>query len=168
MTKRSHLWLGALVAVSIVQQRLTTDLGLFEAVAFVFGSILPDIDVGWSMRETERTPFKQRTLLASHRGFTHHIIIPIMLIILSFFMRSSNGFMSLYVLYLGLGIALHDALDMLSPLGVPYGFTYQKRIALKFYRTGEVSEYLFVFAVTSIIVVFLFEHFKYFFAGGNT
>jgi len=148
MTKKSHVIIGIAVAGFILRHHLNTEVGVGELTSMVIGSYFPDIDVRWSMRRRKRR-VRERSMLLDHRGITHHIAIPILLVALGLlYLRVSP-----YLLFFGLGVMLHDLLDMLSPLGIPYGYSYSQRIAFHLYSTGSWKEYAFVLLVLMVSVV---------------
>ncbi len=115
-----------------------------NSALFIMGSILPDIDIYWY--KLNKMFFSHRTLSLSHRGWTHHLFLPMLGIVVSLY------YSNLHCVYIFMGVLLHDILDMFSYSGVPYGFTYKKRIGLKVYRTGSLSEFLFLAVVVEILM----------------
>lgn len=156
MSRRSHLWIGILIGINVAFiAGAMPVLAILITVAVAAGSILPDVD----MLYADKMPFNERGMLTSHRGWTHHPLIPVLIIIISLiFSASDEHLFSAGVLYVGIGIALHDALDMLSPLGVPspLSFNYRKRVAVPVYITGDVSEYVLTGVITLVLMVPLF------------
>lgn len=154
MTVRNHLTVGALFglgAVGIDLSRLTvlTRLQVLMFAAVVIGSVIPDIDLTLTGFKHEK--FTERTFL-SHRGITHHISLPVAIAIAGFF---STGVNKAVLIAFAIGVAVHVVTDMFSPLGVPYGLKYQKRIRIPVYTTGNPSELMFV-AVISLLILTMF------------
>jgi type-F conjugative transfer system pilin assembly protein TrbC len=152
------LWLGSLAAFDVFNPLYAADkrLAMLCTFACIAGSVIPDIDVKWSvdMRTKTFMPFKKRTLLSNHRGWTHHLFLIIFLAVVGFFIQ--NQFIQSIFLAFALGIAIHDFADMLSPLGIPY-FTYQDRIHFTMYKTGKLSEFAFV-SIATIGLIALSPH----------
>ena len=155
MTVRNHLLVGALFglgAVGIDLSRLTalTHLQVLMFAAVVIGSVIPDMDLTLSGFKHEK--FKNRTFL-SHRGITHHILLPVVIAIAGFL---SAGITKAILIAFTIGVAVHIVTDMFSPLGVPYGLKYQKRIGLPVYTTGSASELVFMVIVSLLILTMFF------------
>lgn len=151
MTLKNHLAVGALFglgAEGINISRLTlTHLQVLMLAAVVVGSVAPDIDLTLSGFKHEK--FKDRTFL-SHRGITHHILLPVFLAVLGFALAKP------ILVAFALGTAVHIITDMFSPLGVPYGLKYQKRARVPLYETGKRSEKAFAFFVSMLITAVFF------------
>ena len=124
MTTGTHILAGVLAALYL-------NLPVIPAVV---GAVMPDIDI-------KRGFPKKRNLFNAHRGITHHIIIPIMLIALSFYLKEM-GFSLIYknLLSFSIGYTTHLLLDILTPLGIPYTHKFYPRISLKVFRSGKTSE----------------------------
>ncbi len=150
MSKRSHMWIGMLTALNIIHGLSSIEVLKFLAV--VLGSIFPDMDMAWNKN---KKPFRERTLL-SHRGITHHPLVVLLLLIIGFYEREVNIMFGVLILCFTVGVVLHDFLDMFSPLGIPIGLNYRKRLAVKLYKTGELSEYLLVALLTVVLLVPIF------------
>jgi inner membrane protein len=112
-------------------------------LACAVGSIAPDFDLFWSNRNLK---FKERTLLNSHRGITHHAFLGI------FFFLSAFLVSSLVFKAFAIGYFLHLFADMFSGLGIPYG-SYRKRLGFNFYRTGTISEFLVLLMFVSVFLL---------------
>ncbi|AEA33630.1 metal-dependent hydrolase [Hippea maritima] len=152
MKLKSHFFVGLLLAPGVAgidPGRITsvTDLQVLLIGVFLIGNIIPDIDLALTGFKYER--FKERTLL-SHRGITHHIFLPIIAALAGFLLNEPPRSI---VLAFAFGLALHVALDALSPLGVPYGLKYQKRLSIPLYTTGKWSEGFFLAILTLSIIL---------------
>jgi len=163
LTRYSHLWLGSLAALDIFNPLYAADkrLAMFCTFACIAGSVIPDIDIKWSVDMKTKTymPFKKRSLLTNHRGWTHHLFLIIFLAVIGFFIQ--NQFAQSMFLAFTLGVVIHDFADMLSPLGIPY-FRYQDRIHFTLYKTGKLSEFAVVLiASIGLIVLSPFSVFAY-------
>lgn len=140
----SHL----VTATSVILAGASVGIATPNADSFCYfwvGSILPDIDVYWKVESSKKS------LLLSHRGWTHHLILPVIIALIALTIHD------IHIVYLSAGILFHDIMDSFSYTGVPYGLKYWKRIRFKVYKTGGLSEMLFVFAfivlsVASIII----------------
>lgn len=132
---------GLTTASFIAPHLLTFDYR--EAIlAVVIGSIIPDFD----LYGTKKKFFKERTLLSSHRGWTHHIILALILILVSIIMQNP------IIEGLVVGYCSHIFIDGFSPLGIPYWY-YQDRISMNLYRTGKFSEYFVMFIIVVLGVI---------------
>jgi inner membrane protein len=138
MTAGTHILAGILVATLL-------KLPVLPAAV---GSIFPDIDVGKGLPP----PYK-RNLLNSHRGITHHPVIPLCLLVLVFFLRM-KGFcsVSVYLLSFTVGYISHLLLDVLNPLGIPYKFSYYPRLTLKLMKTGKWGEIFVILLLISTLL----------------
>jgi len=154
LTRYSHLWLGSLAALDIFNPQYAVDnrLAMLCTFACIAGSVIPDIDIKWSVDMKTKTymPFKKRSLLTNHRGWTHHLFLIIFLALVGFFIQ--NQFAQSVFLAFTLGVVIHDFADMLSPLGIPY-FRYQDRIHFTMYKTGKLSEFAVVLIVSIGLIV---------------
>jgi inner membrane protein len=115
----------------------------------VLGSILPDVDLKKGL------PFpNQRTLFNSHRGITHHILIPIVLLFVSITVKDFlNKSLGLNLLSFTVGYFSHLFLDALTPLGIPYSTKYYPRFSFKLFKTGKIGE-LFVILILIALLIF--------------
>ncbi|WP_456397958.1 metal-dependent hydrolase [Desulfurobacterium sp.] len=140
MTTGTHVLAGVAIA-------LYFKLPIFPAV---LGSVFPDVDL--------RKGFpKKRTLFNAHRGITHHVAIPVLLVFVSFFFRGIiPSIIFRDILSFSLGYASHLLLDALTPLGVPVGFSYRQRFSFKLLKSGKISEIV----VALLLLVFLAGIFK--------
>ncbi len=129
--------------------------GLAVALAFklppapaIFGSILPDFDL-----KLRLPPPWKRTLFNSHRGITHHVAIPVALLIFSFAVKNFVSYtLYRYFLAFSLGYASHIFLDFLTPLGVPFGVKYYPRLRGNLVRTGKFGEIVVLLILLAFIV----------------
>ncbi len=155
MTVRNHLLIGTFfglgaVGIDLVHITALTRLQVLMFAAVVIGSVIPDIDLTLSGFKHEK--FKDRTFL-SHRGITHHILLPVAIAIAGFL---STGVNKAVLIAFAVGVAVHIVTDMFSPLGVPYGLKYQKRVRIPVYTTGNPSEWVFMVAVSLLILTMFF------------
>ena len=146
MKVKSHLAVGTLVGIGAVGVHDLTRLQVLMLAAVIIGSVIPDVDLTLTGFKYEK--FKDRTFL-SHRGITHHVLLPIVIALLGFI------FSRPVLVAFALGLGVHIITDMFSPLGVPYGFKYQKRVKIPLYTTGKLSENVFlVFVLLLVFAVF--------------
>jgi len=143
MTAGTHILGGILLAAVL-------NLPLLPAA---IGSVIPDIDLNKGLPK----PW-ERTLFNSHRGITHHILIPIALIALSIFLRDNYSLeVGKYLLSFSIGYTSHILLDILNPLGVPFSYKYYPRLSLKFVRSGKVGEIFVILTLVAILIYFVDE-----------
>ena len=157
MKVKNHLFIGFLVGVGISGVHfhrfiMPTHTQVVLISAVMVGSILPDID--FTIKGFKKQSFKERTML-SHRGITHHLLFPVIIFLCSLFY---TGYLKVMLYGMSIGISVHIFLDMFSPLGIPapYSLKYQKRIAIPLYRTGSLSELVFIITLILLMAV-LFE-----------
>ena len=141
MTAGTHILGGILLAA----------LFHLPVIPAAFGSVLPDIDLKKGL------PKKQnRTLFNSHRGITHHVAIPITLILLSLYFRDNYSYeLGRYLLSFSIGYVSHILLDILNPLGVPFTLKYYPRLSLKFVRSGKLGEIFVILTLITILIYFI-------------
>jgi len=84
-----------------------------------------------------------------HRGFTHYVYIPLLIILLSFFIDVRD-----IIFWFGVGYLSHWFADSLTPSGVPLSQFDNHRIHLfgGRIRTGSFIEYVFAFGFLIIVV----------------
>ncbi|MGC8815480.1 MAG: metal-dependent hydrolase [bacterium] len=126
MTKRSHILVGFCFGLIFNVNPLLS----------IVGALIPDIDITWGK-------YFRNNFWLSHRGFTHHFIIPLILLILSIFY---NKF-SFILLPISVGYFSHLLADLLTINGIPLFFSYYPRISLKLLKTGSFLEYFIVFSL---------------------
>lgn len=155
MTRYSHMWIGFLSSMAMYNPLQSSDrrLSLILMASCMFGAVAPDFDMHW-------TGFRQKTqehaaywspksnLFNSHRGWTHHIFVPFILVLISLFL--SFPYKEILMAFT-FGVIVHLVTDMFSPMGIPV-FKNKDRARLPLYKTGQVSEILFVI----ILSVFMF------------
>jgi len=154
MTKLSHQLTGVAGAFAVY---LFTHNPIC-AFLFYVGSITPDVDVLWNNLSEYNSKWY------AHRGFTHSILIPLILFSLAVMLYIAEGFSvipifqlyenkflnlslrwSLLIALFSLGYSLHLFLDSMSPSGIPKTFSYYPRLKLwVLYRVGSPTEYLIV------------------------
>jgi inner membrane protein len=120
--------------------------GLLFNVPVVFamiGSVLPDIDIKWAGM------YKGNTLLTSHRGITHHVIVGaigmLSIFLIPLFFHVPSLIMDFYKGFV-VGYISHLFADTMTKSGIPY-WKHKDRIAVKLFRTRSFGEYAFVFAL---------------------
>lgn len=151
MTRYSHMWLGFATGVRVFGINHWTPEYVGSFFALMLGSIAPDLDVkifGMSSKA-----YRDRTMF-SHRGIFHHIALPILFYIFSFYFKNM-GFM---IRWFAIGYAVHLIADMFSYTGVPYGLRYKDRIRFRLYATRTPTEALMVFLFTGILVASWFVY----------
>jgi inner membrane protein len=140
MTFGTHV-LGALILSSFLN---------LPVIPAVLGSVIPDIDHGKGL-----PPPKKRTLLNSHRGMTHHLAIPLALFLISLTVKDFlNERAGIDLLSFSAGYFSHLILDALTPLGIPYKFSYYPRFSLKLLKTGKLGE---IFVILIFVIALIFE-----------
>ncbi len=138
MTSATHALVAVLVAISF-------DLPIVPAV---FGALLPDVDLRFGLQNYKR----ERGLLKSHRGITHHAaLIPGLFIFglfaKDFFVDPVAG----YLLSFSVGYISHLILDTFNPLGIPYRLGYYPRFSLKVVRTGGKGEIFVILLLVALL-----------------
>ena len=120
--------------------------GMLFNVPVVFamiGSVLPDIDIKWTGM------YKGNTLLTSHRGITHHVIVGIIgllsIFLIPLFFHLPTLIMDFYK-GIVVGYISHLFADTMTKSGIPY-WKHKDRMAVKLFRTKSFGEYVFVFAL---------------------
>jgi membrane-bound metal-dependent hydrolase YbcI (DUF457 family) len=163
MTRFSHVITGTITAVAV----LLAWKNPVNAVAFFLGNLFPDVDVKWN----NMSNFKRAWY--AHRGITHSLVIPLLLLLSSgaIFILETAGKLPVFpfvssgievtirlsevVLFFALGVLLHLFFDAMTPTGIPKGLRYYPRFRLPtVYRTGELRE-LLVVAVYCVVLSFL-------------
>ncbi|MEM3829556.1 MAG: TrbC family F-type conjugative pilus assembly protein, partial [Conexivisphaerales archaeon] len=158
------MWVGFLSSLVMYNPIQLADkrMALIEMGACIFGSIIPDIDVKWSANRTSYFRFtgdkmnrnnykpQKHTLLNAHRGWTHHIFLPIILVLIGLFL---NGFYQQVLFAFTFGVIIHIATDMFSPMGIPL-LGNNTRVSLPLYKTGKISEFFFVSAISAVLFFF--------------
>ncbi len=141
MTAGTHVLAGILVAAFL-------KLPVLPAAV---GSLIPDVDIGKGL-----PPPYRRTLFNSHRGITHHPAVPLLLVFVAFFLKT-KGFCDIYIYLISftVGYASHLILDVLNPLGIPYGFSYYPRFSLKLMKSGKLGEIFVILFLVSTLLVFV-------------
>ncbi len=114
----------------------------------VFGALLPDVDLKNGL------PFpSKRTLLNSHRGITHHPLIPLVLFFLSLGVKDFlNKNLGINLLSFTVGYSSHLLLDLLTPLGIPYKTKYYPRLSLKLFKTGKLGELFVILILVGLLI----------------
>ncbi len=121
-------------------------------------ALIPDVDVFWGWRKLKG---RDRTLLNSHRGFTHHVLLVPVLFTLAFLLLVVAGtFIGNVALSFAVGYASHIFMDSLTPLGIPYKKSYYPRFSLRIYKTGSTAELVIVTIALVMIYVFTGDRIK--------
>ncbi len=146
MTSGTHILFGVVVASALK----------LPIVPAMIGSILPDMDLKKGL------PFRQnRTLFNSHRGITHHPIIPIMLFMVYIYISQNfphEIVLNKILLSFDVGYASHLLLDMLNPLGIPFTFSYYPRLSFKITRTGGIGEVITAVCLICALIELVNKH----------
>jgi inner membrane protein len=162
MTAKGHLALALLPAIPLSTLFTCNEQFLFLG-AVGFGALLPDIDEPNSY--IGRKLFFIAELLKiiglKHRTFTHYLILPLLLFILSLFLINIG---KVAVLGLAFGIFMHDIGDMLTKGGIKgffYPFMKNKTIRILPHReafyTGSIQEYIIVFFIYMIDIYLVYK-----------
>jgi len=152
MTAKGHLALALLPAIPIAAY-----LNPQEQVVFLgavgFGSLLPDIDEPNSYigRRFDFLSIPLKILGIKHRTFTHYLIFPLTIFLISIFL---SGIYKTAGLGIAFGMLMHDIGDMLTKGGIKgffYPFLKEKTIRIlpkniAFY-TNSVTEYMLIFVL---------------------
>jgi Predicted membrane-bound metal-dependent hydrolase (DUF457). len=127
--------------------------GMLFNVPVVFamlGSVLPDIDIKWAGM------YKGNTLLTSHRGITHHVIVGaiglLSIFLIPLFFHVPSLIMDFYK-GIVVGYISHLFADTMTKSGIPY-WKHKDRIAVKLFRTRSFGEYAFVFALLTATIFY--------------
>ena len=165
MTAKGHLALALLPAIPIAANLNSQEQMIFLG-AVGFGALLPDIDEPNSYigRRFEFISIPLKILGIKHRTFTHYLIFPLMVFLISLFL---SGIYQLAGFGLALGILMHDIGDMLTKGGIKgffYPFLKEKTIRLlpkefAFY-TNSVTEYVIV-AILYLVDFYLVNKYIY-------
>jgi len=134
MTTISHLILGY-ISASVLS---------LDPVPALAGSVLPDKDLVWGLRRAG-----ERTLFNSHRGVTHHPVIPVIMFLIYLLYFPNDLFLSFTV-----GYTSHLVADSLTPLGIPYRWGYYPRLSFKLFKTGSSLEVVVMVAVVGVWLYF--------------
>lgn len=106
---------------------------------YLFGTVIPDIDSPHSLIG------RYAYLPIRHRTWTHCFLPIILCVIISVWFRP--------VVFFGIGIFIHLFYDSFSGTGIRWLYPLQFRYVCVLYRTGGLSEYIFV-AISSIALLF--------------
>jgi len=136
MTKKSHIFIGFSFGLLFNVNPLLS----------IVGSLIPDIDIIWGR-------YFKNNFWFSHRGFTHHFIIPLFLLFSAMFYENL-GFILLPV---SIGYFSHLLADLLTINGLPLFFSYYPRISLKLLKTGSIIEYFITFSFFIFTIFFKFS-----------
>ena len=116
----------------------------YDPVFSALGSLAPDLDIFVAkLFGTWRSGVKKR-LLTAHRGITHHAVLIPLFLFLSLLMEG-NPLLFFAGSFL-VGYVVHLVGDMMTPLGIPYGFGYNPRASLSLFETNSWREVFFLLA----------------------
>jgi inner membrane protein len=127
----------------------------------IFGSLLPDIDEPGSYigRKFYFLSGIFRDLGLEHRGFTHFLIIPLVLMMISFLVFEGG-----WLFWLAFGIFMHSVGDMLTKGGIvsffyPFGIGAKIGLLPKRFRfkTFSMIEKVFIFFLISLNIAFILK-----------
>lgn len=134
MTWKSHLAIAAAVTIPFNPALIPSAL---------LGSIAPDLS---------EQVLKLFGIYVPHRGFTHYVYIPILFILLSFFLDFKD-----IIFWFGIGYFTHWFADSLTPSGVPISQFDNHRV--HFFggkiKTGSPFEYIISFGFLIIVLNFV-------------
>jgi len=136
MTKKSHILIGFSFGLLFNVNPLLS----------IVGSLIPDVDIIWGR-------YFKNNFWFSHRGFTHHFIIPLVLLFLSAFYEN----LSFMLLPISIGYFSHLLADLLTINGIPLFFSYYPRISLRLLKTGSIIEYFITFSFFIFTIFFKFS-----------
>ncbi len=113
MTAKGH------VVLAVTPLTLVYGLGVlqhpFMLVAVIVGSLLPDIDEKESYigRKLFFISGIFKDLGLEHRGFTHFLIVPLSIMLISYLVMDGG-----WLFWLGFGILMHDIGDLVTKSGI--------------------------------------------------
>jgi inner membrane protein len=136
MTKKSHILIGFSFGLLFNVNPLLS----------MVGSLIPDIDIIWGR-------YFKNNFWFSHRGFTHHFIIPLVLLFLAAFYEN----LSFILLPISIGYFSHLFADLLTINGIPLFFSYYPRISIRLLKTGSIIEYFITFSFFIFTIFFKFS-----------
>ena len=116
----------------------------FDPLLGTFGAIFPDYDIFIAKLFGTWKTNKKKRLLTAHRGFTHHFTLIPFFLFLAFLLKEKGAGYFLASSFL-FGYAVHLLGDILTPLGLPYRFSYYPRISYSLFKTGSLKETLFIY-----------------------
>ena len=119
----------------------------------IVGAAFPDIDLKFSTLIPPKG--KKKSLLTTHRGFTHHPLLVFALFTLWVYLEKAFPQYHFYWQFLygfWVGYLSHLVLDMLTPLGIPVGFSYYPRLKIPLMKTGGVGEKILL---TLLVICFI-------------
>jgi inner membrane protein len=161
MTAKGHVVL-AITPLSVLYG-MNTFLSPEILLPVLFGSLLPDIDEPGSYigRKFYFISGIFRDLGLEHRGFTHFLIIPLSLMMISYVLFDGG-----WLFWLAFGIFMHDVGDMLTKGGI-ISFFYPLGIGKKIgllpktfrFRTFSLTEKIVILLLLLMNFVFLFKEF---------
>lgn len=148
MTAKGH------VVLAITPLSLIYGLGVlqhpFMLLAVIVGSLLPDIDEQGSYigRKLFFVSGIFKDLGIEHRGFTHFLIVPLSIMLISYLTMDGG-----WLFWLGFGILMHDVGDLITRSGIK-SFFYP---LFEGKRTGLLpKKYRFkTFSFTEKVIIFI-------------
>lgn len=150
MTGRTHAICGTATMLAITAAKLHgIDIGghtYLPAVGLLtvgYGSYLPDIDLHRSKMGSQHK-FISKHL--KHRGITHTMLIPVLLLLAMLLTASANiPVLPDLILGLNVGWVVHIIADMFNQKGVPIFWPfYQHRVHVASILTSTGQEYIFI------------------------
>lgn len=134
MTKEGHLITG--LGLSL--------LAGYDPIVGTFGAIFPDYDLIIAKLFGTWKTNKKRRLLTAHRGITHHFLLIPILVFVCIALKDEGKPEFLFSSF-AFGYTVHLFGDLLTPLGLPYRFSYYPRLSYPVFTTGSWKEYAFLF-----------------------
>ena len=119
--------------------------------AFI-GAILPDIDEPNSYigRKLIFISEPLKMLGLKHRTITHSIFFAIFFALF--------GYFNIIFYFIAYGIFMHLIEDAITNTGIPFFYPlYKKRIGVRLFDTGTISEYVFTFAILVFAALAIFN-----------
>ena len=171
MTAKGHVMLASVTTLGLFDLGLNFNISIPYPIYFyssmIIGSLMPDIDEPHSYIGNKLKIFSVIiSAFVKHRGFTHFLIVPLLIAIGSYFVINKG--MQITLLGLAWGILLHDAGDMLTKGGVKgffFPFSTTSKVTLdpeylRFY-TFSLQEYGFiVFLLFPLNLYFIYDLFE--------
>lgn len=172
MLARSHITLGLLGACGL-KAALPSEIIANEAFygvalpVILIGSVFPDIDEPRSFIGRKLPVLSHIVSLSfSHRGFTHFLIFPLLLLSLGIGVYGAYPIIGIAIFALSYGIFMHQIGDMLTISGIPhYFFPLSKKTAvllpkpLRFRTGGSVEKAVFACVLLPLVALAGMEEF---------
>lgn len=151
MTGKTHAICGTITAVTIavctkgsIQMGTYTVLPAISVLAAPTGSYMPDIDLHRSKMGSKH---KIISKLLTHRGFTHTLVVPMLLVLLQYWLMSLPiPVLPDLVFGYNVGWLIHIIADMFNKKGVPVLWPLTKtHFHVASVLTSSKQEYFFIF-----------------------